>query len=289
MSFCLPEATLTLDWGNLAYLEHSPKSLIESKITLLFLHGWLDNAASFESTIEALTKLEPNLRCIALDLAGHGHSDHKGAGQYYSFHEYLDDISQLLVKLSASRCLIIGHSLGALLASCYSAAFPEQVAGLIQIEGVLPIAEKSDNHSKRIRQAVVSRQRLRTKPVKSMASFESALIRRSRVNEINPELIMPVVKRGTVVKSERWYWSHDPRLLSDSIYRMSPEHSLAIAKSVQCPWQVVLGKDGYADLSAQAHDCLNEDQISMIQGGHHCHMQQPQAIAEIILGLVNKI
>ncbi|NIR25586.1 MAG: alpha/beta hydrolase, partial [Gammaproteobacteria bacterium] len=39
---------------------------------VLALHGWLDNAASFD----ALGELLEGVQLVALELAGHGHSQH---------------------------------------------------------------------------------------------------------------------------------------------------------------------------------------------------------------------
>ena len=45
----------------------------EEGLPVLALHGWLDNAASFA---RLAPKLE-GLRIVALDFAGHGHSEHR--------------------------------------------------------------------------------------------------------------------------------------------------------------------------------------------------------------------
>lgn len=285
----LQESVVTLEWGKLCYREYAPSAQTESPTTLIFLHGWLDNAASFNSTIECLVKLQPNLRIIAVDLPGHGWSDHKLLGQYYNFHDYLHDISQLVCKLSATGCWFVGHSLGALLAACYCAAFPEQVSGLVQIEGVLPLSEEPDQHAKRIRSAIVSRQRIEAKPVKSISNLQSAISRRSQVNKLEEALIAPIVERGTVCRQGRWYWRHDRRLMAESIYRMTPAHADAIARSIECPWQIILGSEGYQALTRQWIGYLDQQQIDTIEGGHHCHLQAPQRVAEIISGIVNKI
>lgn len=43
------------------------------------LHGWLDNANSFARLAPKLK----GLRILALDMAGHGHSDHRPPGAGY--------------------------------------------------------------------------------------------------------------------------------------------------------------------------------------------------------------
>ncbi len=94
--------------------------------TVVFIHGWLDNSASFTQVMPQIAKLSPDTHLVAIDLFGHGFSSHK-PGSYYPFHDYIDDLHQLVTKLSPNRLVLVGHSLGALIASCYSAAFPEKV------------------------------------------------------------------------------------------------------------------------------------------------------------------
>lgn len=91
----------------LGAIEVSDQSSTE---TVLFLHGWLDNAASFEPLIDEMAKLNSSLRYIALDLPGHGHSTHAKSG-FYPFHDYLDVLSQVIAELKTPVHLV-GHSMG---------------------------------------------------------------------------------------------------------------------------------------------------------------------------------
>jgi len=52
---------------------------------LLALHGWLDNAASFERLAPLLCE---HFHIVAIDLAGHGRSQHRPAGLWYHYIDY---------------------------------------------------------------------------------------------------------------------------------------------------------------------------------------------------------
>ena len=52
---------------------------------VLALHGWLDNANSFQPMAPLLGQLD----LVALDLPGHGHSDHRHSTARYHFVDYL--------------------------------------------------------------------------------------------------------------------------------------------------------------------------------------------------------
>ncbi len=282
--------------------------------TVVFIHGWLDNSASFTQVMPQIAKLSPDTHLVAIDLFGHGFSSHK-PGSYYPFHDYIDDLHQLVTKLSPNRLVLVGHSLGALIASCYSAAFPEKVSGLIQIEGHGPLSEAPHETVSRLRDGVLSRLRQRRKPSRPLASFEDAIKLRAHANQIKAELIAPIVERGIVELSNvdrtvvtqaafdqatvdqgiaefdnSWQWRCDPNLKCDSLYRMSQAHAEAIMAAIECPQLIVLGNDGFRHLQhnryKSAHSSLN---IETVPGGHHCHLESPELVSELILGVVNKI
>ncbi|NVD07045.1 alpha/beta hydrolase [Vibrio sp. JPW-9-11-11] len=280
------ENRYSLGTGYVAALEYGS---VDCETTLLFLHGWLDNAASFTTLMAKLHALAPDLHLCAIDLPGHGLSSHKDSHNFYPFHDYIDDVYQLLANLSPNRLVLVGHSLGALIASCYSAAFPEQVSGLVQIEGYGPLAESSDLTVSRLREGVLSRQRIRRKPVRAMNSLQDALQRRAKVNQIDVDLIAPIVQRGIVQRENGWQWRHDSKLQSQSLYRMSFQHAESFRQRVECPQLTILGEQGFEYLQSIQVDVPSCTQIVRVNGGHHCHLQSPSRVSNLIFGLVNKI
>lgn len=306
------EKSYSLASGTLATQQiGNPKT---TATTVVFIHGWLDNSASFTQVMPQIAKLSPDTHLVAIDLFGHGFSSHK-PGSYYPFHDYIDDLHQLVTKLSPNRLVLVGHSLGALIASCYSAAFPEKVSGLIQIEGHGPLSEAPHETVSRLRDGVLSRLRQRRKPSRPLASLEDAIKLRAHANQIKAELIAPIIERGIVELSNvdrtvvtqaafdqatvdqgiaefdnSWQWRCDPNLKCDSLYRMSQAHAEAIMAAIECPQLIVLGNDGFRHLQhnryKSAHSSLN---IETVPGGHHCHLESPELVSELILGVVNKI
>ncbi|MDC5821238.1 alpha/beta hydrolase [Vibrio europaeus] len=273
--------------GHIATIEYGCSETAE--LSVVFLHGWLDNAASFESVMASLHTLNPDWHLCAIDLPGHGLSSHKEASNFYPFHDYIDDVYQFLANLSPNRLVLVGHSLGALIASCYSAAFPEQVSGLVQIEGYGPLAEKAQEAVSRLREGVLSRQRIRRKPTRVMLSEQEAIERRAKVNQIESELIAPIILRGLEAHQSGWIWRHDVKLQSQSLYRMSFEHAESFRLQVTCPQLVILGNEGFSYLQSFQLDASDSTHFEMIEGGHHCHLQAPSRVSNLIFGLVNKI
>jgi pimeloyl-ACP methyl ester carboxylesterase len=113
----------------------------------LALHGWLDNAASFD----LLAPLLPRLRICALDLPGHGRSQHRPAGVVYHFVDYVADVLAAADALGWSRFILMGHSLGAGIATLVSAIAPERVSKAVLIEGLGPQASPGGDAAARAR------------------------------------------------------------------------------------------------------------------------------------------
>ncbi|MGR5286970.1 alpha/beta fold hydrolase [Vibrio maritimus] len=287
MDSSFKEQSLKIDDRTVAYLER-PTIKTAAK-TVVFIHGWMDNAASFHALFPLIEQYAPDWRVIAIDLPGHGHSSHKSAHHFYNFHDYIDDLHRILVKLHAVDVCLVGHSLGALIASCYSAAFPEKVSCLVQIEAHIPLSESPQLSPERLRKGIESRERWRNKTAKSIPSKQDAIAMRKRATKLPTEAVLPIVERDLRQSGDKWVWRHDSKLKCESVYRMSEPQALAIMEAVTVPHLIILGQRGYAYL--QRPECLqplSNAQIEMVEGDHHCHLESPEQVFELILGRVNK-
>jgi len=133
---------------------------------ILFLHGWLDNAASFD-VIAPRVNSKLNREVLALDFPGHGHSSHKSMdGPTQLISEYAYYVSEVLTKMDwisdeASETkppiTIVGHSMGAAVTLIYAAAFPEQVSRIILLEGAGPLARDPNDISRHVRSSISRR------------------------------------------------------------------------------------------------------------------------------------
>ncbi|PSU32470.1 alpha/beta fold hydrolase [Photobacterium lutimaris] len=261
-------------------------AVLTQKPVMVMLHGWQDNAASFAPLFG---KLSERFHIIAIDWPGHGLSTSRSADNFYHFVDYVDDLAQLVALLDQPQVTLVGHSMGALVAVCFAAAFGDKVDSLMLIEGLAPLSETAESTPDRLRQGIVSRQRYRARAQqrqnRSMDSFQQALDLRCAVNGLMPEQIKPVVARAVLQRDGRWYWRHDNRLRCDSLYRMAHEQSRALVASVQCPVLSIIGETGYRKLKREQPDAQGWQQLEQIEvaGGHHCHLQSPERVADEIL------
>ena len=113
----------------------------EDGIPVLALHGWLDNAASFER----LAPLLDGCFVVAPDLAGHGRSDQPAKGN--DMDTWADDLADLLDKLDVKDATLVGHSTGGGEVAHYIGRHgTKRVSGAVLIGAVPPIMIKSEKN-----------------------------------------------------------------------------------------------------------------------------------------------
>lgn len=129
----IEELSYQIDDLTLAALAYGDKS----HQPVLCLHGYLDNAASFVPLMRYIAQTNKSLsnrRIIALEWPGHGHSDHRSIGAHYHFFDYVSDLLALFTHNNWQSIDIVAHSMGAMIASAFAAAFPEKVNSLTLID-----------------------------------------------------------------------------------------------------------------------------------------------------------
>ena len=95
----------------------------EGNIDLVLLHGWGLNAEVWQSIVP---RLSPHFRLHLIDLPGYGRSQQAGARS-------LAQMAQQLLPHLPPRALLLGWSLGGLVATELALRAPQQIAGLISV------------------------------------------------------------------------------------------------------------------------------------------------------------
>ena len=102
--------------------------------TLVFIHGFLDGAAAWEDTVQALG--ERGLGALCVDLPGMGRR--AGEPGPYSLDGYAADVARQ-VRALGRPAILIGHSMGAQIAEMVAVELPSQVRALVLLTPV-PLA-----------------------------------------------------------------------------------------------------------------------------------------------------
>lgn len=101
---------------------------------IVCVHGLTANAFFFQAVADDLAH---DHQVYAYDLRGRGDSDKPEKG--YSVPIHAEDLAQLLDAWGLERPIIIGHSLGALIALYFAAHYPNKLSKLILVDAGAPL------------------------------------------------------------------------------------------------------------------------------------------------------
>jgi pimeloyl-ACP methyl ester carboxylesterase len=248
---------------------------------LLCLHGWLDNAASFQPLMPYLS----NYHVIAIDWPGHGLSDHRSADAHYHFLDWVYDLINLFRSQHWQAIDIVGHSMGAMVASAFAAAFPEHVKSLTLIDSIGLLTSDEATTTKQLRKGLLSRLMQGTKAKKYHTTFDSAVEARVLVSDLNQENSALIVKRGIEQTEAGFIWRSDSRLRAISPYRLTMAQAKQLVADINTPVQLLYGSKGMEMVTKGLKHfgpLIKALQVHKLIGGHHVHMEQPEHAAKLI-------
>lgn len=250
---------------------------------LLCVHGWLDNAASFEP-------LGPRLagyRVVALDLPGHGLSAHREPGNTYAFIDAVAAVAAARDALGWERCVLMGHSLGAAIVATLAGAQPTRAEALVLFDGLGPISEAPELAAERLGRALDEQ---RTKLGRRAPVYADAELAASRlagsISRISIDAARTLCGRGLVAVDGGVTWRSDPQVRWQSRLRLVEPQVLAFLRAISCPTLLVRPKDsvfaGGPTTDARVA-ALADVRVEETPGGHHVHLEDAQRVATVVV------
>ena len=275
----MDELLLDLPQGNVAYLHNGYDP---TRPNILAVHGWLDNAASFSPLFEFLG----DYNVVAIDLPGHGHSFHRPQHCHYHFIDWVSDLYTITQALLPEReFTLLGHSLGGMLSTVFASMFPEQVKNLILIDAAGLVTQNDQEAASEMKKALLSRIKLADKSMRTHPTQTSAINARLAAGDLSEFAGKLLVERNLKAVEGGFEWRTDQRLRTGSPVRINSATAAQIIEQIKVPTAIILAEDGYDSVKQNyqkfQHYYANAEQFSA-PGGHHCHMDYPQSIADII-------
>lgn len=241
---------------------------------VIALHGWLDNAASFTPVASKLT----GMRIIAVDLAGHGLSDHRSPWFSYDVWHYVEDLFYVVEALQLSRFGLLGHSMGGVVCSMAAGSILKgRVTAMMTIDGLFPRPREPQDAPQELLNYINQRRTPADQlPMTRYRSKQQAIFARTmgqfRISRVSAELL---VERGITQIGEEWLWRYDPRLKLGSPIRFTLEQSMAFIQQINCPAHMIYANSGpLHDAIEQHHQWLSHIHFHPMSGGHHLHMDE---------------
>ena len=273
------ERTIEISGLSLAARVHGP----EDGRPVLALHGWLDNAATYEG----LAPLLPDCRVVALDLAGHGMSARR-VGASYTFIDFVADVAAVASALGWQKFDLMGHSLGAGVAALLAGTWPDRVRRLVLLEGLGPLSDPDARAPDRLRDALAGELATRAGGERpGYADPEEVARRLADATQMQIESARILLRRGLYEpRPGRWDWRADPRLRLPSRIRLTEPQVEAFLRAIACPTLLLRAEPGMP-IDAK----YLEDRVRLIAdlhlvrhpGGHHVHLDDPVGVAAHVL------
>lgn len=117
------EQFVTLSTGvRMEYVEQG----VAHGVPVVFLHGVTDSWRSFE---RVLPLLPASIHAYAISARGHGDSSRPAQG--YLLSDLSADLKAFMDAMGLERAVIVGHSMGAMVAQRFAVDHPERVSGLV--------------------------------------------------------------------------------------------------------------------------------------------------------------
>ena len=259
---------------------------------VLALHGWLDNAATF-------LPLAPHLHgidLVALDMPGHGRSVHLSQGADYSFAAAIATVLDAADALGWGRFRLLGHSMGAGIASLIAAACPDRIEALVAIEALGALAEVPDRTVVRMRDAVAAQRAQGGKRLRVFPDIDTAVRARAHASRVpgsglDEDLVRLLVERGVRQVDGGYTWSSDQRLTLPTMVRMTEPQVEDLVAGIECPTLAIFADPAQPylpdDLRRRRVALMPRGRLVTMPGGHHLHMQQPAEVAAAIGGFLS--
>ncbi len=247
----------------------------------------MDSSATFQFVVDALRK---SWHVIAPDWRGYGASE--WLSRPYEFHEYYADFDYLLEHYSSGKpARVVGHSMGANIASMYAGARPERIAQLVMLDflGLKPEkdADTPAATGGRLR-AIQDQPQLRTYP--DHASLARRLIAiNPRLDEKRATYLSRSVSRiradGQIeMACDPWH-----KIPSPAPYRT--EDVKATWRKIEAPVLMLVADQGFVrqrfgndpeEYRSRIESFSNVHVVTISDSGHNVQHDQPEQVASAL-------
>jgi len=256
---------------------------------VLAFHGWLDNAATFDHLAPYLNEF----RLVSLDLPGHGLSEHRSFGSSYHFSDIIVDVLEVLHVLGWEHFSLLGHSMGAGVASYLAGTIPEKICSLIIIEGLGSLAQDAEKMPEILRESAEQWQQLAHKKLPIYPDVETAVKVRHHVGGIEESSVRTLVARGLQPVDGGFTWRSDPRLKIKSRHYLTEEQACAFLEEITAPVLLIEAEnakqDQWKELLRKRIPYVKNLQHRKVSGDHHLHLDNPQEVAAVIREFLQQI
>ncbi len=212
---------------------------------------------------------------VAMDLSGHGDSGRRAA---YSREQWASELKAVADAAGMDRPVVVGHSLGGMVALRAAAMFPERFAALAAIESNVMAERRPEGDDP----AVLLRRPLRVYGTRAEAV--------SRWRPLPEEPVLDVVawhvaEHSVGAADGGWTWKFDPEVFAEAVMLQGELRPLGI------PVAVYRGENGSVTVEVLARIAeligLGARTVTLPGAGHNVMLGVPERLTEVLSGLLS--
>lgn len=287
-----------MPWGYVAGKWWGPKNVRP----ILTLHGWQDNAGSFDRLIPLLPR---HVGYLALDLPGHGLSSRIPDGMHYTTHVMLNTMNMVHHHFKWDKTSLLTHSMSGMISYMYAGIQPDRCDLLIQLDSLKFLQHKNEVRIRSYEDlmdpflAVDMRNRKMVEPPSyTYDELAERWIKGGR-NSVTPDVIDYLLKRGTQRSAQhpdKFYYTRDARLKHFHFLHVPQDLAIAIGRRIKAPHLVLkCGQSSYGEKKEfvfEVVDALKESNPNfewhIVDATHHAHLTRPAVMLPQLSSFIMK-
>lgn len=243
---------------------------------VLFLHGFTGDHSTWEEVLASLTE---DMKCISVDLPGHGKTVMPKDSARYTVEETCKDLCGILRALAIDKADLVGYSMGGRVALSMACLHPEKVTGLI-LESASPGLKDAASRVKRQKADEELARYIEQKGIEAFVKrWEEIPLFESQKNL--PE------KAQQKIRAQRL--KNSPEGLAESLRGMGtgkqPSWWECIPK-LRIETLLITGEKDkkFCDIAQEMNDVLpNSKKVVIQESGHAIHVEQPQKFGTMLM------
>ena len=243
-------------------------------LPVIALHGWLDNAASFDRLLSHMT----DVHVLAMDSAGHGMSDFRSPDSGYDIWQDIADVLAIADQMGWDQFTLLGHSRGAIIAALTAGTAPQRIRHLAMIDGHVPVPVENHNAARQMAKSIRDQRRFGASSPSFFPSFERAVTARADgFLTLERDAAAVLAKRGVRQSDRGFYWHNDQRLKAASTIKLTREHIESFLTAIEAPTLLIHAQDSVFtadDQQAELFAWISRLKVIDMPGSHHLHMER---------------